>query len=781
MKKLTLQDIYKKCDLSHLNFITTKDIQPLEDELLNQEKAKEILDFGLSLNRYGYNIFLSGESSSRRKIYLKKILNIKAEDKTIPNDICYVHNFKEERKPVLITLNPGLGINFKQDMQDFIDKIKDEFESIFNDRGYKKERESIEQKFDEIAEDSFNKFAEISKNDYKHTIEFGQDGQVYISPIHFDGKALSADEFENLSAKASSFYKSFKNKVGMLVVEMLDEQDKIQSKREKELEDIDKKNIEIKIDELLNPLIDKYSAYSPKMEVFFNGIKEDLLKNIDAFKNDSTGTAEISLFGATPSSESSLNDITKKYSVNLVVDNKDLKQAPVIFANNSFDGTSLFGTAAIFVDSKGMMTTDFTQIRAGEVLKANGGFLVIDSEYLSDELWEDLKNILKNNKIEISSKYYKSDIVLSDALTPEAINIDLKVILLGKPSVFNLLSSYDEDFKELFQIHSSFDIEMSRNIESEIEYCRFISKYCNEMNIKHLTREAVERIIEYSSRVSDNQNKIALSYNYLYNLLNESDLFADKENKDIIDLDIIEKTIAYRTYMLDNYSKHTNECLKSNTILLDVEGEKVGQVNGLAVYSIGDFTLGEPSKITASTYRGKSKIISIERDIEMSGSTHNKGVNILSGFLNALLSDTKPLHLTTSLTFEQNYYGIDGDSATLAEVCAVLSSMSGVPIKQNLAITGSMNQKGDVQAIGGVNEKIEGFFNACKTLESTSVNGVIIPYSNVQNLMLNNEVVNAVNNKTFEIYSISRIEEAVHLLLGCNLDDVISIIKNKYL
>ncbi|MBQ3422816.1 MAG: AAA family ATPase [Romboutsia sp.] len=783
MKKLSVHDVYKKCNLSSngMNFKTTNDVEPLQEELLSQKKAKDILDFGLSIDRYGYNIFLSGEQSSRRETYLRKVLNKKATDKAIPDDICYIHNFKEERKPILIQLPAGLGKSFKKDMDEFIDKIKSEFEVLFNEKKYKKECETIEQKFDELAEASLQKYKDIAKNKCNHILELSPDGQIYITPINCNQEPLNQEQFDNLSNKAKNYYKNMKNKVGMIIIEMMDEQDRLQKLRDKELKEIDKKNAILKIDNLISNIINKYSS-NEKIKLYTDNLKEDLLKNIDVFK-PSNNTQPTDIMGGAfllDNSENNINEITKKYSVNLIIDNSELKSAPVVFAKNSYEGASLFGTSAIFVDSKGIMTTDFTHIHSGDLLRANGGFLVINSEYLSEELWYDLKNVLKTKKLEISSKYYKSDITLSDALKPEPIDINLKIILLGDYNTYNALSLYDDTFSELFGIHSSFESEMDRNPENELDYLKFISKYCRESNIMHLTYDAVEKLIEYSSRVAEHQNKISLSYKSLYSILNEADLWAKRSNKNVIDLEIIEKTLDYKNYIKDNYTKYTEESFKNKVILLDVNGEKVGQINGLTVFSLGDYSLGEPAKITANTFKGKSSIISIERDIDMSGPTHNKGVNILSGFLNEILSNKKPLPLSTTLTFEQNYGGIDGDSATVAEVCAVLSSMSGIPINQSFAITGSMNQKGDVQAIGGVNEKIEGFYKVCKTLNPSGRNSVIIPKSNIQNLMLNKDVLNGLEQGSFEIYAIDRVEDAVKLLLNKSLDEVIDTIKSRH-
>lgn len=782
MKKLDSIELYKKCDLNlnDYNFKTTLDIEPLKDELLNQEKAKEILNFGLLTNSYGYNIFLSGEQSSRRKTYLKKILSDFAKKLDIPNDLCYVYNFKEERKPVLISLPPGLGEAFKTDMIQVVNTIKSEFKILFNDRKYKKEKEIIEQKYDEIAEIAFNSKCKIAKEEYKHIIEFDQEGKIYTTPLKGDNDVLSQEQFEYLPIKAKKFYKNMRNKVGILVVEMLHEQDNIQNERDAELEKLDKNNALNKIEEILLPIYNNFADKNSKIKVYLDDLKEDLIKNLDYLKLECNRKESESISTLPLNNKEDIEDITKKYSVNLIVDNKDCSTAPIVFANTPYDSIDLFGTTAIFVDSNGMMTTDFTQIRAGELLKANGGYLVIDSEYLSPTIWSDLKTILKNEKLEISSQYYKTEIVLLDALAPEPIDINLKVIILGTPDLYNFLYESDASFGELFKIHSVFELEMNRTKKNEIEYLKFISKYCKENKIKPLSKRAVERLIEYSSRVSDNQNKISLSYKNLYDILTEANLLSEKESKDIIDLEIIEKTLDYKKYMKDNFSKYNHELIANKVILTTVEGEKVGQVNGLTILNLGDFCLGEVAKITATTYIGKSKIVSVERDIDMSGPSHSKGINILTGFLNSRLSNEKPLNLTTSLTFEQNYYGIDGDSATLAEVCAILSSMSGIPINQTFAITGSMNQMGDVQAIGGVNEKIEGFFDTCKTLNSKSLNSVIIPTTNIQNLMLRKDILLEVDNGNFQIYAIDRIEEAVELLLGKSLDDIISIILSKY-
>lgn len=772
--KLLVSQVYKRTNFDTVDFHTTKDIEVLKEDIVDQKRAKNAIRFGLSIDKYGYNIFCSGNTSARKKTYLQSVLKEFAKKKLVPNDLCYIHNFENENNPILVSLPKGQGYIFKQKMDDFVDCLEDEIMKLFNTDKYKKTVELLIQKYENEFQKLYDEYDEKMKP-FNYTLVESHNG-IVPAPMK-DNKILSQEDFDGLSDAEKNEYIENKKKIDILTVEMIHKEEELNNQRGEELDDIDIKMVEEKVEELLKEVEDTFGSIDDKIAYFIDEIKSDIIDRIDSFRPSENGKNPFIAIANLNGKDDM--DFLDYYLVNLIVDNKDLEEAPVIFVGENPEEHELFGGVTYNV-SANCLTTNFLQIQAGDLIKANGGYIVIDVEELFKRpyLWYKLKECLKSKKIKLNSKLYH-DVVISDTLNPEPIDLDVKVILIGNIIWYYLLMEYEPDFKELFKIHAIFESEMDRTLENELEYLRFIAKYCEKYNLKPFDREASAAIIEYAARLAENQNKLTLNYEDIYNLLNEADAWGSIMGKEVVDRECIEKAIEEKDNRVNVYNDIYRDYINTKTILLKTSGKEVGVINSLVVMNFGDYTIGRPSRITANTFKGKEGVISIDRNVKLSGKIHNKGVEIIKGFLGSLLSKKESLSLNANISFEQSYGGVDGDSATLAELCAILSDLSEVPIKQSIAITGSMNQKGEVQAIGGVNEKVEGFYAACKLQGLNGEQGVIIPSSNVHNLMLSPEVRKAIEEGKFSIYSVERIEEVVELLMDISFDKLIKIIEEK--
>lgn len=776
IKTLSVKEVYRKCELKE-KFNDTSELKELEGDLIGQERAKNALEYGLSINRYGYNIFLSGEQSSRRKQYLKTILNQYAENKEVPNDLCYVNNFENDTKPMLLKFPAGEGEIFKKEIEDFSENIKEELIQVFSGNNYNKELEFLEQKYELESYKLLQKYEEKIL-ELNFMLNPTKEGYMPL-PLDSRGRVMSQKKLNKYVTNNQEKYIEEKNKVNVVVLEMLHEESSLQDAKIEEIKEFDKKKVSELFDERIKPIEEKYAISNSKIEEYISGIKKYIIDNLNIFKprEDAQLPSEMGMIQMVQEDDIlKLEEYTSKLSVNLIVNNKSLTCAPVVFAKD-LDEYSLFGGMAFDTDKRTLVTkTDFSRIIPGDIVKANGGYLAIDiDEVIMNDMWNNLKKIMKNQEVKFTSKNI-STVLLSDAVESEPIDIDLKIILIGSEEIHHLLYENDPDFKELFEIHAKFESVCDRNDDSELEYARLITKYCNENNLKPLTYDAVCRVIENSSRIADSQNKLVLHYSEMYRLLIEADSLSTINNKKLIDSDDIEKALKNQRDRVDVATEKFIENEKRNIFITTVTGTKIGEVNGLSVLDYGEFTIGNVSKITANTYSNKGYgLISVDKEAKMSGPYHNKCISIIQGFLGEQFAKEAPISLSVNISFEQSYGGIDGDSATLAETCAILSNLSEIPIKQNFGITGSMNQKGEAQIIGGVNDKIEGFYRTCKSKGAEIGAGVIIPRANINDLMLNKEVVSAIENGEFKIYAIDTIEDAVKLLM----DSDYSFVKRK--
>ncbi|AFS79551.1 peptidase S16 with C-terminal Lon domain [Gottschalkia acidurici 9a] len=769
--KISAKELEHKCETDCFNFETTKELDIL-NEIIGQDRALEALDFGLKVNKKGYNIFVAGESGTGRSSYASFITNEMAKHKDTPSDWIYVYNFKTPHKPIALSLKKGLGKEFVKDIESVVSTLMKEIKNTFSSKDYENLRNQIVNKYDNEYEIIMN---EIDKKAEEHGFRFDrlEDNTVISVPIK-DGKALTESEMDNLS---QSELEEFKNKSKNLSIDTIELFNKLRILGEVLEEDFKKLDKETgnKLTEMhISKLKAKYKEES--IRKYLIALQEDIVANIDSFKNSNEEKKDDILGILDIGSQENTLD---RYEVNLFMDNSEIQGAPVIFETNP-TYYNLVGSIE-YTNEMGVMKTDFTHIKPGALHMANGGYLILQAKdlLLNSFAWQALKRSLITDEINIESLEGQLGYVVTSTLKPQPIPLDLKVILIGDYYTYDLLYNNDEDFRKLFKVMSDFDIEMNKEPENLIKMARFIATNCQKEGLKHFNREAVCKVLEYSSRLAENKNKLSSKFNQIVEIIYEADYWATKEGSEIVSSEHVRTALDKKTYRNNKYEVKTLEMFAEEDYLLDVDGEKVGEINGLAVVGTGEYAFGKPSKITVSTYIGKSGIINIEREVKTSGKIHDKGVMIISGYLGEKYAKDKPLSLNASVVFEQLYSGVDGDSASSTELYAILSSISEIPIRQCIAVTGSVNQRGEIQPIGGVNEKIEGFFKVCKLKGLTGKQGVMIPHQNVKNLMLNDEVIEAVNEGQFSIYSVRTIDEGIEVLTGMSPEKVHHLVNEK--
>lgn len=765
--KVSEDNLKFKCSLDDLDFKTTEDIEPLGG-IIGQDRAVNSIEFGLKMKHKGYNIYIAGVSGIGRTNYAKSLIkkNIKFNENL--KDWIYVNNFRNNNEPVALSFKAGVGKEFKNDIDDIIEKLKVEIPKIFNSKEYENHNRllmtELENNIHSII-DELNEFAKPKGFKFQIT----ERGLLSV-PIKEDGKLMEESELGNLTP---SEIRELRERGLKLNQESKEYIDKIKS-----CEDI-YKNKSNELDRNVGrSLVGFYGQYlltkygeGEKVNKYINALCNDIVNNIAKFKKEPEDDKKdaMALLGIMPNKRD--DKFLNRYRVNLFIDNSECKECKIIVESNP---TYYNLTGSIeYKNEMGSLTTSFMEIKPGAIHKANGGFLIINvRDLLSNPFsWECLKRTLKTEKINIESLNKQYGYLVTSTLKPEPIDLDLKVILIGDSYYYNLLYAYEDDFRNLFKIMADFDIEVDRNKDNIYKTVQLISNKCKESNLKHFDKSAVERLIEYSTRISDDKDKLSARFNKIVDIIYEADAVTDDYELYVTRKDV-DKAIKQKIYRNNKYEEKLNEMFENGTLLIDLDGEKVGQINGLAVMGTGEYSFGKPSKITASTYRGRRGIINIEREIKKSGSIHDKGVLILSGYLGNRYGKEKPLSISTSITFEQNYNGIDGDSASSTELYAIISSIADIPIKQYIAVTGSVSQKGEIQPIGGVNEKIEGFFDVCKIKGFTGKQGVMIPIQNVRNLILKDEIIEAVKEGSFNIYAISNIDEGLEILTGKSKEEI---------
>ncbi len=733
---------------------TTEDLTPL-DSIIGQERAVKALHFGLNIEEQGFNIFVSGLPGTGRTTGVKSFVNELAKKKPVPHDWCYVNNFKNTYQPKAIKLDYGYANKFKQDMAKFLHAVRDLLPKAFTSKDYIQKRENLTKNSEQKKNKMILDLKEEAKKEgfvLKQTA-FG----LFILPV-VKQKILNEEEFMSLKKEERDKIQHKRAQLSKKLKNTMTEVRKIDKKVEQNIKKLDNDVALYTIGQLVDDLKNKYSQ-SGEVVSYIDDVKEDILENIGIFleKDSQKGQLAFPWMKEKP---------FRKYEVNMVVDNSDKKGAPVVIEHNP-NYANLFGKIEKETQF-GVLTTDFTMIRNGALHRANGGFLIIPVEGLLKNLlsWDSLKIALRDRKIEIEEAGEKLGLVTTKSLKPEPIELNVKIILIGRPFVYNLLYNYDQDFKKLFKVKADYDWAMDKKKKNINDYAAFMCTFRNKENLKHLHASAIAKTIEYGSRMVSDRKKLSTRFSDIGDLLLEANYYAKIDGSKYIYSKHITRAIKQKIYRSNLLEEKVQEMIKRGIVLIDIDEKVVGQVNGLSFVNIGDHAFGRPSRVTATVGIGKEGIVDIERETKLGGPLHSKGVMILSGYMLKKYAQNKPFNLSARLVFEQSYGGIDGDSASSAELYAIISALSGISIKQNIAVTGSINQNGQVQAIGGVNEKVEGFFHVCKAKGLNGSQGVIIPESNIDNLMLDQEVVDSVKEGKFHVWAIKNIEEGLEILTG---------------
>ncbi len=754
--KLKPEELYKRCELDILKFDTTDDIGKFEGTI-GQERALRSLDFGLGLISKGFNIYVLGESGTGKMRTVRTLLNERASKEEVPNDWCYVYNFKDPDTPLAMSLEPGRAVVFQKDMDAIIKALRVEIPKAFESREYEKQRSKIVEEFQQKQKNLFTSLEEEAQAK-GFVIRKAVTG-LLIVPIKKSGEPLTEEDFAALDEKTRKKVED----MGKMLQERLD--DVVRAVREAEklvkemLARLEREIALGAVGHFIEEMKEKYKD-NEKIAAYLEAVQEDILSHLDDFKSAEEQTPPLP-FMKMPKPEASF----VRYSVNVIVNNSECKGAPVVFESNP-TYLNLFGRIEYKVQY-GMALTDFSMIKAGSLHRANSGYIVINALDLLRNIfsYDALKRSIKNREIKIEDVWEQYRLMSTTALKPQSIPLDVKVILIGNPYIYYLLYNLDEEYRELFKVKADFDSRMDRNPENIDKYAFFVASCQKEENLLPFDREGVAKIVEYGSRLAGHQDKLSTKFSDIADLIRESYYWSQKEGSNVVKSGHVTKAIDEKIFRVNMIEERIREMILEDTLIVETSGEKAGQVNGIAILDLGDYSFGKPSRITAKAYIGKAGIVNIERETKMSGKIHEKAIMIISSYLGSKYATKKPLSLSASITFEQLYEMVEGDSATCAELYALLSSISGVPLKQNIAITGSMDQNGDVQPVGGINEKIEGFFDLCK-IRGLEGHGVIIPRRNVKHLMLRQEVVDAVKNGKFSIYPIGKMEEGLEILTG---------------
>ncbi|MCK8823974.1 Lon protease family protein [Fuchsiella alkaliacetigena] len=765
-KELEVTQLKADCQLDSFDFETTEEIDPFVDELIGQDRAVKAMDLGLRMEQEGYNVFISGATGTGRTTYAKTLAEKKSKTQEVPDDLCYVYNFNDSQQPKALQLPAGTGVHLQKDMEQLIKELRAEIPEAFVGEEYEEKKKQIMNDYQQQSTEIMNKFKEDIK-ERGFVLQNTAHGLLPV-PINEAEEPIDQDEFKELAEDKKKAIQEESQKIQNELEQIMNKIRNLKSKAQEKLESEEKKIALAVIQPIIANLENKYYDCEQILD-YLQEVQQDIIENLSEFKKQrkEEQSQKMALLQKKKDPES----FFIRYQVNLLVDNQDTEGAPVVCESNP-SYYNLFGK----IEGKselGTITTDFTMIKPGAIHKANGGYLIMRAKDLFTKIfsWETLKRTLINQEVVVENIGEQYRTVPIASLKPEAIPLDLKVIMIGNPIIYQLLYHYDEDFKKLFKIKADFDVEMKRDQENLQKFASFVTSISQREGIRHFTCSAVGRIVEYSSRLTGDRTKISTKFNEIMELLFESEAWAE-DDKEYIEQEDVVKAIQEKELRSNLVEEKLQEMIDRGNILVDVAGQVEGQINGLAVYQTGQYSFGRPVRITAQTFVGKKGVINIEREVKMSGKIHNKGVMILSGFLGGKYAQERPLSLSASLAFEQNYGGIDGDSASCAELIALLSAISGLPVEQGLAITGSMNQKGEVQPIGGVNEKIEGFYEVCKLKKLTGEQGVIIPAQNEDNLMLKDEVVEAVEAGDFHIYSVEKIDEAIEIMLATEAEEV---------
>ena len=755
--ELNYKDLKMTCNTNLFNFETTAEVPNITTGI-GQERGIKALEFGLQVDVKGYNLYLEGPSGVGKTMYTKNYLDKISKKKKTPSDWCYIYNFENPNEPIAVSLPAGQGKEFKDAMAGFILEMKKDIKKTFNAEDFEKEKALIKQEFEEKRTNLLDKLnEEASKYDFQ--VKSSQSG-IYMMPV-VNGKAIDEEEFDKLDLSIKQEYEEKSVIVQSQIMDVIEKIKNIERQSDKKISEWQSNIALLTINVHINYLKSKFKR-NKKITKFLNSVKQDVLKNVSYFLNEDKDQQQ----------QQQVNPVNKKvdpslnYRVNLFVDNSNREGAPVIMDSN-YSYHNIFGSLE-YENYYGSLKTDHTMLKPGLLQQANGGYIIFQAKDLlqNNACYEALKKALRVKEISIENASEQRAAMVMVSLKPEPIPLDLKVILVGSSNIYQTLLAIDSDFRKLFKIKVEFEDDAPFNKENANKLASIIHDFCETEQLPHLDKTAMARLIEYASKLAGSHKKLSTRFNDLIQVTGEAATWAKISKSKVVTKEFVDKALVERIERVKKYDSKYMEMIKDHSLLIDTSGFEVGTLNGLTVMTIGDYSFGKPAKITVNTYTGKNGIVNIEREVELSGSTHSKGVLILTGYLGELFAQDIPLSLTASICFEQLYNGVDGDSASSTELYGLLSSLSGIPINQAIAVTGSVNQKGQIQPIGGVNEKIEGYFQICKMRGLDGTHGVMIPVQNIDNLQLSDEIVDCVKNGSFHIYAISTIEEGIEVLTG---------------
>ena len=758
-RPLSPQELYNQCNPESFSFASTKDLDG-KIKISGQERAREAIRFGIGMKHNGFNIFALGPAGTGKQTTLEQHLRDTASREAVPEDWCYVYNFETMRQPRAISMPAGKACAFRHDMENLIEGLLTVIPGAFSSEEYQEQEKDIKEQLNEKQASEID--ALEKKAAEKNIALIRTPSGFAFAPIR-KGEVLNAEEFMRLKPEEKEIIEKEISSLKESMQSIMMQVPKWQRTTQEKLKELNQQVAAFAVKPLFAEQKTKYQDYKAIAE-YLDEVEKDVVEHFDQFFDKESASQQMPLMPGQGKNAGSRR--FNHYRVNVAIDNSRTEGAPVIYEDKP-SIQNLVGDIE-HLAQMGTLVTDFTLIKPGALHRANGGYLILDARRLLLEplAYEALKKAIRTRQIRIESLAQLYGMASTVSLDPEPIPLQTKIILLGERRLYYLLSSQDPDFNELFKVAADFDDEMERNQDSHLSYAGFISSIVNREKLKHLDRYAVARMIEYGSRLSGDSKKLSTHIQSITDLVNESDYYAKQNNHDLITREDVQQAIDARRYRAGRIPGKIQDAILQNTILIDTESEKVGQINGLSVYMLGNQSFGKPSRITTRIKMGKGEVSDIEREVDMGGPIHSKGVMILAGFLGGRFGEEQPLSLSATLVFEQSYGGVEGDSASSAELYALLSAISGKPIKQCLAVTGSVNQYGEVQAIGGVNEKIEGFFDLCKQRGLTGKQGVLIPASNTRNLMLRNDVVEAVEEQNFFIYPVTHIDEGIEILTG---------------
>lgn len=756
--ELSYQDLKMTCDDKLFHFETTQELQPITTGI-GQDRGIKALEFGININVKGYNLYLEGPSGVGKTMYTKNYLDEISKKQKTPSDWCYIYNFTNPNEPIAVSLPAGQGKEFKDSMDGFIKEFKKDIKKTFNADDFEKEKTLIKQEFETKRSELLDK---LNKQTIVHgfQVKVAQNG-LYMMPV-LDGKVIEEEEFNKLDSKTKEKFEEKSVIVQEQIMQVIGQIKEIERQSDKKISEWQSNIALLTVNVHINFLKSKFKR-NKKITKFLNDVKQDVLNNVSYFLEEETSQ---------PQQNAQQPNVVKKpdpslnYRVNLFIDNSEKTGTPVIMDSN-YSYNNLFGSIE-YENVYGALRTDHTMLKPGLLHQANGGYIIFQAKDLLSNgvCYETLKKALRTKEISIDNSLEQRSSMVLISLKPEPIPLELKVILVGNSQIYHSLLEVDSDFRKLFKIKVEFEDDAPITEENVNKLARFIHSFCEQEDLPHLDKSAMARIIEYTSRLAGDNKKLSTRFNDISQVVAEAGTWAHLAKSKVVTKEFVDKALAERVDRVKKYDAKYIEMIKNNSLLIDTTGSKIGEINGLTVMKIGDYTFGKPAKITVNTYTGRNGIINIEREVELSGSTHSKGVLILAGYLGQLFAQDIPLCLTASICFEQLYNGVDGDSASSTELYGLLSSLSEIPINQSIAVTGSVNQKGQIQPIGGVNEKIEGFFQICKMRGLDGSHGVMIPVQNVDNLQLSDDVIDAVKNGLFHIYSVSTIDEGIEVLTG---------------